>query len=200
MPKKSAAVADVPAAMINGTGTKGQPAPGLDPKAAHVAPSPADPPEIAVETLSPRARKVKADAKKAAAKGKKDPKAKKPGNLGAAGFERRKKGPDLREDLRAFVQARPGGWGHEDWLAFLDHLTERGHDTSDPDGIGLLLESERLTAMLERVAGMGPRRISAVVDRYHTAWSTRHADLDEVAALPNMNLALAEKVRQALAE
>lgn len=199
MPKKSAAMADGPPATMQGTATQGQPAPGLDPNAAHVAPSPADPPEIAAETLSPRARKVKAEAKKAATRGPKDAKGKKPGNLGAAGFERRKKGPDLREDLRAFVQARPGGWGHEDWLAFLDHLSGRGHDTSDPEGIGMLLEGERLGAMLERVAGMGPRRIAAVVDRYHTAWSARHADVDDLAVLPNMNRALAEKVKQALA-
>jgi hypothetical protein len=171
---------------------------GLDPRAAHVAPSPADPPEIAAATLSPRARKVKGAAKAATKKGEKGERAKKPGNLGAAGFERRKKGPDLREDLRAFVAAQPSGWGHEDWLAFLDHLGERGHDTSDPDAIGLLLERERLAALLERVQGMGPRRIQSVVERYDTIWSARHADVDEIAALPLMTRALAEKVRQSL--
>lgn len=172
---------------------------GVDPAAAHVAPSPADPPEIAADTLSPRARRVKVEQKQGGdGRGKKGAKAKKPGNLGAAGFERRKKGPDLREDLRAFITARPAGWGHDDWLAFVDHLRERGHDTSDPDGIGLALEGERLAAMLERVPGMGPRRIQSVVDRYHTAWSAHHADVDEIATLPLMNRALAEKVRQAL--
>jgi hypothetical protein len=194
MPKKTAGATEAPA-----TPATGKKKAGLDPKAAHVAPSPADPPEIAAETLSPRARKVVAKEKaKEKDRKKADRKAKKPGNLGAAGFERKPKGPDLRADLRAFVTARPAGWGHDDWLAFLDHLRERGHDTSDPDAIGLLLEGERLAALLERVPGMGPRRVQAVVDRYHTAWSAHHAGVDEIAALPGMNLALAEKVRQAL--
>ncbi len=186
MPKKSAAgAAEAPAKM------------GVDPAAAHVAPSPADPPEVAADTLSPRARRAAAAKQREPAK-KKDARARKPGNLGAAGFERRKKGPDLKADLRAFVTARPAGWGHEDWLAFVDHLRERGHDTSDPEALGLLLERERLAAMLEHVQGMGPRRIQSVVDRYETAWSAHQADVDEIAALPLMTRALAEKVRQAL--
>ena len=191
MPKKSAA-----APIIKGPMKK----PGVDPHAAHVAPSPADPPEIAEETLSPRAKRAKLEKERTTAAAKKGGKARKPGNLGAAGFERRKKGPDLREDLRAFVTARPAGWGHEDWLAFLDHLRARGHDTSDPGTIGLLLERERLAALLERVQGMGPRRVQSVVDRFDTVWSTRQAGVDEIAALPWMNLSLAEKVRQALHE
>ena len=105
-------------------------------------------------------------------------------------------GPDLRADLRGFVQARPEGWGHDDWLAFLDHLAGRGHDTGDADAIGLALERERLAAILETVQGMGPRRVQTLVDRYETFWSLSHADLDEIAALPGMNRALAEKVKQ----
>jgi hypothetical protein len=193
MPKKSAgAPTEVPAKPADGT--------GVDPHAAHVAPSPADPPGVAADTLSPRARQAAAARQAGAAKpGKKgDGKTKKPGSLGAAGFERRPKGPDLREDLRSFVTAQPAGWGHDDWMAFLDHLRERGHDTTDPDAIGLLLERERLAALLERVPGMGPRRIDAVVGRYDTIWSAHHADVDALAALPNMTRALAEKVRQAL--
>ena len=194
MPRKSAGAPTAAPAKPAGM----QPV-GVDPAAAHVAPSPADPPEVAADTLSPRARRAKVEnAREAERKGKKGEKVKKPGNLGAAGFERRKQGPDLREDLRAFVQARPAGWGHEDWLSFLDHLRERGHDTSDPDAIGLALEAERLAAVLARVPGMGPRRIQSVIDRYHTAWSAHHADVDEMATLPLMTRALAEKVRQAL--
>ncbi|HSU16358.1 helix-hairpin-helix domain-containing protein [Longimicrobium sp.] len=194
MPKKSAgAPTEAPAKPAARTRA------GVDPNAAHVAPSPADPPEIAADTLSPRARRASAARKAEPQKGKKgDGKAKKPGNLGAAGFERRPKGPDLRGDLRAFVTARPAGWGHDDWVAFLDHLRERGHDTTDPDAIGLLLERERLAALLERVPGMGPRRIDAVVGRYDTIWSAHQAGVDDLAALPNMTRALAEKVRQAL--
>jgi hypothetical protein len=194
MPKKSAgAPTEAPAKPADRT--------GVDPHAAHVAPSPADPPGVAADTLSPRARRAAAARQAGAAKpGKKgDGKTKKKlGNLGAAGFERRPRGPDLREDLRSFVTAQPAGWGHDDWIAFLDHLRERGHDTRDPDAIGLLLERERLAALLERVPGMGPRRIDAVVGRYDTIWSAHQADVDALAALPNMTRALAEKVRQAL--
>src|SRR4051812_38168724 len=101
MPKKSA---DAPTGVSAKPAARGKA--GVDPRAAHVAPSPADPPEIAADTLSPRARSVAAARKTQAARtGKKDDgkTRKKPGSLGAAGFERRPKGPDLREDLRSFV-------------------------------------------------------------------------------------------------
>jgi len=160
------------------------------------APSPADPPAVKAASLSPRARK--AAAEKAVA-------AKKPAKVSGKaakgetrGFVHKPKGPDLKADLRAFVTARPSGWGHDDWIAFLDHLRERGHDTSDPDAVGRLLERERLASVLERVQGMGPRRVSAVVDRYETAWSCARADVDEIAGLPGLNRSLAEKVRQAV--
>jgi hypothetical protein len=159
------------------------------------APAPADPPPVKDASLSPRARKA-AETKPAPAK---KPAARSPRPKHETGpFEHRPKGPDLRADLRAFVTARPAGWGHEDWISFLDHLRERGHDTSDPDAIGLALERERLAATLGGVGGMGPRRVEAVVRRYDTLWSARRADVDELAALPGMNRSLAEKVRQAL--
>ena len=153
------------------------------------APAPADPPAVKAASLSPRGQKAVAEKKKAA---------KKPAKGAKKKFEYRPPGPDLKADLRAFVVARPSGWGHEDWLAFLDHLRERGHDTSDPDAVGRLLERERLASILERVQGMGPRRVSAVVDRYETAWSCARADVDEIAGLPGLNRSLAEKVRQAV--
>ncbi|MFL5383669.1 MAG: helix-hairpin-helix domain-containing protein [Longimicrobiaceae bacterium] len=157
------------------------------------APAPADPPAVKAASLSPRARKaaaaVKTAAKKPAKRWVQDEK---------GGFAYRAAPPDLRADLREFVVARPGGWGHDDWLAFLDHLRERGHDTSDPEALGLALERERLASILERVQGMGPKRVSSVVGRYETVWSTARAGVDEIAALPGMNRALAEKVRQAL--
>jgi hypothetical protein len=160
------------------------------------APAPADPPAVKAASVSPRAKRAAAvkAAPKQPAKGKGK------GKKGDAsrGFVHRPKGPDLRADLREFVAARPGGWGHDDWIAFLDHLRERGHDTADADAIGLALERERLAAGLERIQGMGPRRVQAVVDRYETLYSACRADVDEIAALPGMNRALAEKVRQAL--
>ncbi|HYJ78219.1 MAG TPA: hypothetical protein VEW03_01350, partial [Longimicrobiaceae bacterium] len=70
--------------------------------------------------------------------------------------------------MRAFAAARPEGWGHEDWISFLDHLRTRGHETGDDAGIGRLLERERLSVLLERIPGMGPRRVQAVVERFET--------------------------------
>jgi len=173
---------------------------GVAVDARTAAPAPADPPEVKAQSTSPRARKAAAEKTAAAAKNPaKAGAAKGKGGKAESGrFVHRKKGPDLREDLRAFVQAQPSGWGHEDWITFLDHLRERGHDTSDPEAVGLLLERERLAAMLERVQGMGPRRVQAVVDRYETAWSAHRAGVDELATLPGMNRSLAEKVRQSL--
>jgi hypothetical protein len=163
------------------------------------APAPADPPAVKAASLSPRARKaaaVKVVEKKP--EKKKPAKAKKWVQDEKGGFVYKAAAPDLKADLREFVTARPGGWSHDDWLAFLDHLRERGHDTSDPEALGLALERERLASILERVPGMGPKRVSAVVDRYETVWSAARAQVDEIAALPGMNRALAEKVRQAL--
>jgi hypothetical protein len=182
---------------VRATSTK----PGVAKDARTAAPAPADPPEVKAQSTSPRARKAAAEkaapARRPAAS-KTTTKAAKGKGAKETGFVHTPKGPDLKEDLRAFVQARPAGWGHGDWVSFLDHLAERGHDTTDPDAIGLLLERERLWALLEGVQGMGPRRIQAVVERYDTIWSAHHASVDEIATLAGMNRSLAEKVRQAL--
>jgi hypothetical protein len=153
------------------------------------APAPADPPAVKEGSTSPRARKA-AEAKGAAARARPAPARR--ASLGAT-----TSGPDLRADLRSYASARPEGWNHDDWLSFLAHLSERGHDTSDAESIGRQLERERLGVMLERIAGMGPRRVQTLVERYDTLYSARRADVDELAALPGMNRALAEKVRQA---
>lgn len=172
------------------------------------APAPADPPQVKDAALSPRARAVKAaatsGAKKSASKksgAKSDSKAASKGargGLGVAPGAAEKAAADLRADLRAFASGRPEGWNHHDWLSFLDHLRERGHETSDADAIGLALERERLAVLLERVPGMGPRRVQALVERYDTIWSLSRADVDELASVPGMNRALAEKLRQPL--
>ncbi|HEU0053558.1 MAG TPA: helix-hairpin-helix domain-containing protein [Longimicrobium sp.] len=153
--------------------------------------APADPPAVKEGSTSPRGRKAAdgAVAKSGVAKPAKAPARRAPAP----------DGPDLAADLRAFAVARPEGWNHDDWLAFLAHLAGRGHDTSDADGIGLRLERERLGVMLEGVQGMGPRRVQTLVDRYDTLYSIRAAGVDELAALPGMNRPLAEKVRQSLA-
>ena len=179
---------------------------GVAADARTAAPAPADPPGVKAQSTSPRARRAAAEKAAPAAKPARTaskaatPKApaKGKGVKETGKFEHKPKGPDLREDLRAFVQARPAGWDHGDWVTFVDHLRERGHDTRDPDAIGLLLERERLWARLAAIQGMGPRRIETLVERYDTIWSAHHAEVDELATLPGMNRSLAEKVRQAL--
>jgi hypothetical protein len=103
---------------------------------------------------------------------------------------------NLRADLREFASNRPQGWNHDDWTAFLDHLRGRGHDVSNSDEVGMSLERERLAVQLEQVPGMGPRRVEALVNRFHTLYSLRRAEVDELADVPGMNRALAERVRQ----
>lgn len=118
----------------------------------------------------------------------------------AARRRKEKERDELREDLRAFAAARPSGWEHHDWLAFLDHLRERGHDTSDPEAIGAALERERLAVVLAGVEGLGPRRVHSLVDRFRTLWSMRHAAADEVAGVPGMNRPVAERLVRELRE
>ena len=105
----------------------------------------------------------------------------------------------LRADLRDFASARPGGWDHDDWLVFLDALQERGHDTSEPEAIGRRLEGERLAVVLSEVAGLGPKRVESLVERFGTLWSARHASVDEIAAVPGIHRSLATRVAEALA-
>lgn len=172
---------------------------------ARVAPSPADPPEVKEASLSPRARKAAAVKQKEAAVAKKARPAKAAKSAGpamspgAAAADAKRATVDLRADLRAFAAGRPHGWDHKDWLVFLEHLSERGHETSDAEAIGKALERERLAVVLETVQGMGAKRVDSLVERFQTLWSMRHASVDAIATTPGMNLSLAEKVRQALA-
>lgn len=119
-----------------------------------------------------------------------------PGARGANRQDDFRRQANLRADLREFASARPEGWNHDDWIGFLDHLRGRGHDISDSDQVGMSLERERLTVQLEQVPGMGPRRVEALVERFHTLYSLRHAGVDDLAEVPGMNRALAERVRQ----
>src|SRR5687768_8777808 len=101
---------------------------------------------------------AKSDPPKAGAKaGAKKPAAK----AGAPAPARKRAGAaapaDLKSELRLFASARPGGWDHDDWMTFLDQLSSRGHDTSDPSDIGRQLERERLAVVLGQVRGLGPK-------------------------------------------
>jgi hypothetical protein len=102
----------------------------------------------------------------------------------------------MEQHIRAFVEAHPEGWGHEEWLGLLADLEAAGVDVSNPDAIGYELENERLAAELKRqgVQGLGPKRIEAVVDRFGTLWNLQHADAEEVAEIKTIPGALAERV------
>ena len=104
----------------------------------------------------------------------------------------------LEKDLREFVQAHPGGWGHNEWIGLVNLLRDRGHDTSDTDAIGMALERERLKLVLERVPGLGPQRVNTIADRYPRLWNLMQANAEEIATVTNLPKAVAEKVRDAV--
>jgi hypothetical protein len=106
--------------------------------------------------------------------------------------------PDLRAHMRHFASARTEGWGHDDWLAFLDELHGRGHDVSDHHAIGRQLESERLSLVLERMPELSPPQVSALVERFETLWSLRNAQASELAEVRGVSGDLAERVLEAV--
>lgn len=112
----------------------------------------------------------------------------------AARRKKEKEVDQLAADLRAFAVARPAGWGHDDWLSFLAHLGEQGHDVSDAEGIGARLERERLGVVLGTVPGLGPKRVDALVERFHNLWTLRQAGAGDVAAVAGMTRPLAERL------
>jgi hypothetical protein len=116
----------------------------------------------------------------------------------AARRKKEKEVDQLQADLRAFAQARPGGWNHEDWVVFLADLSARGHDVSDSAGIGSRLEHERLSVVLSGVQGLGPRRVQSLADRFRTLYGLRHAGADEIAAVAGMTRPLAQRVAEEL--
>jgi hypothetical protein len=125
------------------------------------------------------------------------PAASKKAASGAAGAQRGSK-PNMRSDLREFASTRPDGWSHDEWLGLLDSLRERGHDTSDTETIGRDLERERLSVTLERIPGLGPRKVDALVDRFGTLWSLRQANAEEIASVPTIPRNLAERIVEAV--
>jgi hypothetical protein len=98
--------------------------------------------------------------------------------------------------LNAFVESHPTGWNHEEWLALLADLGQGGTDVSNPDAIGAELEKTRVTWELKRsgVPGLGRKRIEAIASRFGTLNELRNATLDDLARVPGMNRALAEKL------
>jgi hypothetical protein len=100
---------------------------------------------------------------------------------------------DLHMELRTFAAGRPYGWNHDEWVGLLSHLEAKGHDMGDPERIGHALERERLAIVLAEVAGMGSRRIEAMLTRFETVWRLREASVEDIAVLPNIPRALAER-------
>lgn len=106
----------------------------------------------------------------------------------------------LAEDLRAFAQARPSGWNHDDWVGFLTELAAKGHDCSDPEQIGARLERERLAMSLEAIQGLEHSGVEALANRFQTLWSARHASPEDVAQTAGIPQPQAERVLHALRE
>ena len=102
--------------------------------------------------------------------------------------------------MSAFVESHPAGWGHDEWLALLGDLEREGVSIDDPDALGMELEKSRLRWTLTQagVAGLGPKRIDAITERYRTLWNLRHATAAEIAEIKTVPAKLAESVVEAL--
>jgi len=106
----------------------------------------------------------------------------------------------LQRELRDFASARPQGWGHEDWINFLEGLQARGYNIQDRDAIGSALEKERLDLALSAIRGLGPQRRRALVERFEHLWTFRNANPAEIAETARIPLDLAAAARDAVAE
>jgi len=107
---------------------------------------------------------------------------------------------DLAAEISRFSSEHPEGWGHDEWQGFLHQLSESGYDTSDADGIGLALESQRLTRVLQGmdIKGLGPKRIVCITDHFGTLWNLMSASADDLAQLPSVSRPLAEQILEVL--
>ena len=110
----------------------------------------------------------------------------------------RTKQPDLKRDLRDFASGRPQGWGHDDWLNFLESLSNRGHDVADREAIGIALEKERLDVALGGIKGIGPQKRQALAEKYGTLWALRNAEPSEIARVAGVSQNVAERIRSEL--
>ena len=106
----------------------------------------------------------------------------------------------MKERLKAFVESHPDGWNHDDWLGLLSELQSGGKDVSEPEAVGVQLEKTRLAWVLDQrgVPGLGPKRRAALVDRFGTLGKLKSASVEDVAEVPSINKALAEKVVSAV--
>ncbi|MFC1575245.1 helix-hairpin-helix domain-containing protein [Gemmatimonadota bacterium] len=103
---------------------------------------------------------------------------------------------DLATEIRRFASEHPEGWGHEEWLGFLNGLSDAGHDIGDGDAVGLALESERLSNVLGRmeIKGLGPKRIDALAEHFGTLWNLMSASPEDLAQVPSVSRSLGEQI------
>jgi excinuclease ABC subunit C len=106
----------------------------------------------------------------------------------------------MEKRLRTFVEQHPEGWNHDQWLGLLADLEREGASTREPAVVGQELEKARLAWELDRlpVTGLGPKRRAALIDRFESMRDLRGASVEDVAQVPSINAALAQKVVQAL--
>ena len=102
----------------------------------------------------------------------------------------------MSTQLSAFVESHPTGWNHDEWLTLLADLGQDGTDVSNPDAIGQELEKARVMWELKRrdVPGLGRKRLEAIASRFGTVSELNNASVEEMARVPGMNRALAEKI------
>jgi len=103
---------------------------------------------------------------------------------------------DFGAEIRRFASEHPEGWNHDHWTGFLQDLSEKGHDVSDGDAVGLALESEHLSQVLRRMnlKGLGPKRIDSLAGHFGTLWNLKSASPEDLAQLPSVPLSMAEKI------
>jgi len=94
----------------------------------------------------------------------------------------------LETAITEFVGAHPNGWSHWEWEQFLASLSARKVKVSNADEVGALLEAERLRRALQGagVAGLGPRRVEALVQRFGSVANLRSAGPDQLGAIPTV--------------
>ena len=102
----------------------------------------------------------------------------------------------VSKDIQAFVQQHMDGWNHDEWMGFIHHLGEAGHDVSDLDGIGLALEQERLRCTLKTwgIKGLGPKRIEAITHSYASLENMRGTDGPGIADRTGLPKQIANEV------
>lgn len=107
---------------------------------------------------------------------------------------------DTGLEVRRFVEEHPQGWGHEDWLEFLHRLTETGYDITDPDGLGLAVERERLLQVLDRIElrGLGPKRREALTHHFGSLYDLCSTEGEQIARLTGIPRALADELSKTL--